>query len=213
MSVRATTWAWEQGREHDLNNGELLLLVRIGDHADNDGICWPGTRHLADYCCCDESTIRRNLARLEDKKLIVRERQQGEGRGRDFDRILMQIPAQEQAGKTNGRAATKRAKAPASTVHSTPDQPGNGARVYVENPQEPSRTAPQPPEGGRERDRASFVAERDAWAAEHFPAYHPGVVGLAINAATRRPGSAGATPEAVQAELDRLPTEPMEAAA
>ena len=110
MSVRATSWAWEKGRALKLSQGELLLLVRIADHADNDGICWPGSRHLAEYVCPgaqDDSTVRRNMKRLEGRDLMHRERQPAKsGRGRENDRIFLHLPpVKDQPGESPGRSA------------------------------------------------------------------------------------------------------------
>lgn len=66
MSVRATSWAWERGREGLVKGGELLTLLRIADHADNSGVCWPGEETVAEYTAQGDRTVRRHLAALSD---------------------------------------------------------------------------------------------------------------------------------------------------
>lgn len=130
MSVRATTWAWEQGRLGAVKGGELLTLLRVADHADNDGICWPGQRSLADYTAQGETTVRGHLRRLEERGLLRSEvRQAGNGRGRAADRILLAIdqPADPAAvTKTNNRQLTD--DQPAADV-------GGTNKGTVKNPQ------------------------------------------------------------------------------
>lgn len=171
MSVRATNWAWEKGRELRLPQGLRFLLVRVGDHADNDGVCWPGIDGLADYLGCDESTVRRNLQRLEELDLLHRERREAQqGRGRRTDAIHLHMVAQDQPGVLHGRSSTtNRAPVRGPTGHSTPDQPCTSARPYIEEPsgthREPS-TPPDPPDGGEaisiedRRDRVKVGSRR-----------------------------------------------------
>jgi hypothetical protein len=158
VSVRATNWAWDQGPRLGMNSGELLLLVRIADHADNDGVCWPGTKALAHYCVSDESTIRRRLKRLETYGLLHRERRIPEiGRGRLADSIHLHMPGIVQPGKTPAKSeTTNRAKSTRPTGHFTPDQPGISTRSYIEEPTEnPQRTVtpPTPRKRGERRKR------------------------------------------------------------
>lgn len=47
-----------------------------------------------------------------------------------------------------------------------------------------------------------------AWASEHFPAYEPRAVLTALEFAAKRPG-VGDTVDAVRAELERMPVEPI----
>lgn len=172
MSVRATTWAWEKGRELDLNQGQRLTLVRIGDHADHDGVCWPGEKGLAAYTGADESTIRRHLKRFEELGLLHRDPQvrgEGRGRGRAPDRIHLQIddqprtmPGRSEATNragTHGRSpedhpGEMRGKSARTNRASEGGLTGHSTRPYIEEPSvEPS--PPTPPRGisSRPKDR------------------------------------------------------------
>lgn len=196
MSVRATTWAWEKGRELELNPGQRLTLVRIGDHADNDGVCWPGTHYLAEYTGADESTIRRHLKSFEDLDLLHRDhrvRGEGSGRGRAPDAIHLHMAPDDlpgnapgssqpsnragtpsrsdtdQAGETPGKSeSTNRASDGGPTGQSTPDQPGIRGGPYVE---EPSGTVKEPrtppdPPKGGRQSRRSLGRGRRRQGAE-----------------------------------------------
>ncbi len=50
---------------------KALLLV-LADHANSEGICWPGIALLATTLECDEKTIRRNLNKLFKADLVFR---------------------------------------------------------------------------------------------------------------------------------------------
>lgn len=141
MSVRATGWAWELARSGDVGGGVLLTLLRVADHADNEGICWPGEQSLAEYTGHDQRTVRRHLARLESDGLLHRERQGSEkGRGRGKDRILLHL---DHADKLSGEASDDQPDiSDASTGHSEHLQPDiSDTALYREPSEEPSVTA------------------------------------------------------------------------
>jgi DNA-binding HxlR family transcriptional regulator len=45
---------------------DLLALLAIADHANDDGVAYPGIARLAEKCRVTERTLRRTLRRLED---------------------------------------------------------------------------------------------------------------------------------------------------
>lgn len=70
MSVRASLWAWQQT---GLSPNTRLVLLALADHADHDGVCWPGRKHLAERVQIEERSVTRHLNALEEAKLIKRE--------------------------------------------------------------------------------------------------------------------------------------------
>lgn len=63
MSIKAMNWAWEQ----TLPPGSKLILMSLADAADEDGLCWPRIRVIAQKCCMSERTVQRTLKDLEAK--------------------------------------------------------------------------------------------------------------------------------------------------
>jgi hypothetical protein len=138
VSVKATNWAWEKGRELQLNQGLRLTLVRIGDHADNDGVCWPGEEGIAEYTGAKPRTIREHLGQLEfELDLLHRERRSARdsGRGRATDRIVLhlsELPAKS-AGSSEGVlpagvAGRSGRNQPAKSAGSSDDLPAKSGR-------------------------------------------------------------------------------------
>lgn len=71
MSLRAMTWALEQAPVDDPT--EALLLVALADRAGDDGRgAWPSQQWLADRTRVTTRSVRRMLAGLEARGLIVR---------------------------------------------------------------------------------------------------------------------------------------------
>jgi hypothetical protein len=67
MSVKAINWAFEQ----QLTPTEKVLLLALADHANDDGVCFPGHKRLERKCSLSRSTIKRGIRSLKSKGLLV----------------------------------------------------------------------------------------------------------------------------------------------
>lgn len=81
MSVKAMSAAFDAGDDLNLPAIDRLLLLRLGDWADDYGYCFPGIADLVAKVGVDERTIRRHLSALEEVGLVDR-RIPGGGRTR-----------------------------------------------------------------------------------------------------------------------------------
>ena len=71
MSVQAMAWAW--GAE-GLTTTEKFVLVCLADHADHDGVCWPGQDRVAEKTGLGERTVRRAVQSLIEKEQLSGQR-------------------------------------------------------------------------------------------------------------------------------------------
>lgn len=160
MSVKATNWAWETGRDLDMGGGLLLTLLRIADHADNDGVCWPGEKQLAEYTVQGETTVRGHLKKLEGMGLLHRERrcaEKGRGRARDHIHLHLDQPADSAGEKPDDQPAGDSGL----TGRSEHDQPAGDDTAYIEEPsKEPSGTEKK---GAPDGDAALLQEVFDLW--------------------------------------------------
>lgn len=82
MSISVMTRVW---RESSRQGNELLLLLALADHADDDGVCWPGIALLARKSRNSERHVKRLLVKLEHAgELYVRDRRGGRGRSNRY---------------------------------------------------------------------------------------------------------------------------------
>lgn len=79
MSLRMMVWALHDAPVE--NPVELLVLVVLGDEADDDGWCWPSQRRIATKSRLSTSGARRPIERLEAAGLIDVYRPPATGRG------------------------------------------------------------------------------------------------------------------------------------
>jgi hypothetical protein len=76
MSIRYMTLAFHARVGNPLTK---LILVKLADHANDDGTCWPSIRRIAHDAECDERTVRRHIRNLEAAGLLVVERRTHDG--------------------------------------------------------------------------------------------------------------------------------------
>lgn len=87
MSLRAIIWAFDQiavGRSP--STSASLVLLKIADRANDDGVCWPGRRRLGRDIDLSDETVRQCVRKLEPVGLVVVERRQ-DAAGRDLSNI------------------------------------------------------------------------------------------------------------------------------
>lgn len=69
MSIKVMTWVWDHAQ---VKGGELLLLLAIADHADDEGRnAWPSLNRLVERTRVDRRTVQRLLRSLERNRLIM----------------------------------------------------------------------------------------------------------------------------------------------
>jgi hypothetical protein len=67
MSNRAVTWAFEQ----DCGSmAAKLVLVKLADNANDDGLCWPSMDYVARHCNCTRNTVFRIIKKLQHRQLL-----------------------------------------------------------------------------------------------------------------------------------------------
>lgn len=66
MSLHAMSWAREVMPEmpESIKAGPRLLLLLMADYANEQGVCWPSVRRLADEMACSRSTVQRSIEAL-----------------------------------------------------------------------------------------------------------------------------------------------------
>lgn len=60
------------------NHGRKLVLIKLADNANDDGICWPSYQHVADHCEMGRSTVKAHIKSLADAGFLkIYERNDG----------------------------------------------------------------------------------------------------------------------------------------
>ena len=62
------------------NSSRKLVLIKLADHANDKGICWPSHDHIAEQCEMSKRTVIRHIEELEKQGLIkvVQRKREGE---------------------------------------------------------------------------------------------------------------------------------------
>ena len=69
MSIKVMAWAWGQ----NIKPTTKIVLLALADHADDDGICWPGLKSIAAKCGLHRVSIQRHIAELVDSGMLKKE--------------------------------------------------------------------------------------------------------------------------------------------
>lgn len=69
MSIRLMARVWDDTR---FRGTELLVLLCLADHANDNGICWPSVATIARRARCSKRQAFRHLKALEDEGWIDR---------------------------------------------------------------------------------------------------------------------------------------------
>jgi hypothetical protein len=125
VSVKAMAWAWEQ----PVGGSEKLVLLRLADHANDDGLCWPSQDTMHVKCGVSERTVRESLGKLEGRGLISRTPRWREGR-RTTDLIRLLVAEESSGSQPEVPAGSQPAESAAGKpADSAPDNrqdlPGN----------------------------------------------------------------------------------------
>ena len=75
MSIRQMSLVWRLPAA--VTPTTRLVLLKLADHADSDGICWPGTKHIARDTGLSDRTVRRTMRTCERMGLVESEARPG----------------------------------------------------------------------------------------------------------------------------------------
>ena len=74
MSIKVATKIWTL---RGFNPAQRLVLVKLADIADDDGVCWPSVPRLAADCELSERTVQAALTWAEKRHLLTRSMREG----------------------------------------------------------------------------------------------------------------------------------------
>lgn len=116
--LRRLKWAWGL----ILPALEQVVLFRLIDYANADGICWPGVDTLARACQLSARTIRYALDDLAGKGVLRIESARGRG-----NRYMLQESCTVVAAPPGRRVRPVQGEAPRAGVHRVPHSKAPGA--------------------------------------------------------------------------------------
>ncbi|MEI7308736.1 helix-turn-helix domain-containing protein [Pectobacterium carotovorum] len=73
MSSKLTGHVWDACAANGIKNTKLLIMVRLADYSNDDGISYPSVETIARQLGAGESTIRGAMAELEEAGWLYRE--------------------------------------------------------------------------------------------------------------------------------------------
>jgi Helix-turn-helix domain len=99
VSVRVSTWAWQQSVRGAVRGNRLLVLLALADQADDTGSCFPGQKSLARKCGISERALQGHLSALEASGHVERQRRHRSNGTRSSDLYKLPLPADFAGGR------------------------------------------------------------------------------------------------------------------
>lgn len=119
--------------------GQKLVLLKLADNANDDGIAWPSKKRIAYETELSEASVKRYLAELAEKNIIVIHRRKKDG---------VNLPSQYEliglAEFANGWGHTEPRGVGSHRAHPGHTDPGGGVCVTPEPPISEPSTPPPP---------------------------------------------------------------------
>ncbi len=81
MSINVMTRVWNRSRS---TGAQLLLVLALADHCNDDGICWPGVNHLAQKTRMSERSVQRMIKKAENDGEVYVIRDNGRDRTNQY---------------------------------------------------------------------------------------------------------------------------------
>lgn len=160
MCIRAIVWAFDQKCP---SPSAKLVLIKLADHANDDGECWPSQGHIAEDCGIDRSTVCYHIKTLVRAGYITTEQRIKENGGQLSNRYFLRFKVKESPQKTLDPPVD-----PINTpllMEATPPVDGRGTPLLIQPTltfkEEPS-LEPKPPYTPRKRV-GSFGGQFETW--------------------------------------------------
>lgn len=98
------------------NPTRKLVLIKLADNANDEGICWPSYRHVADHCEVDRKTVIRHVQWLEENKFLTKQYRKDEERGNKSNVYRVDIAGGiAHLGSQSAHPSTTESPAPSTT--------------------------------------------------------------------------------------------------
>lgn len=140
MAIRLMTAVWDDG---SLPRGDVLLMLALADHANDDGLSFPSIARLARRTRSSPSTVRRHLRSLQAEGRVVVEAREGTS---NLYRIVLRGERWQYGHPSHSDTPTKLTPLPTGG-RGTPSTAAAGGAVAAMTP-EPSLSTKGPDRSG-----------------------------------------------------------------
>ena len=127
MSNIAQAWAWQTS----IRGVPKFVLVALADHADDEGICWPGIRGLARKCGVTDRTIQNSIKTFIAQGLVTVEKRERPDHSRTSNIYHLEMELGSPYGELHSPGGVA-VSPPPGELHSPPGETSGGTRTLIE---------------------------------------------------------------------------------
>ena len=151
------SWAWDMSEARELTIYQAMVLLRLADHANDQGSCWPGKDRLADKCRCSKRKVDEVILELVRLDLLSIEERSNGGRSLTHryqlnvgQQPLFRSEIDKNPAQCAGVHSVQGCTPEQETLHTTTENPAQRAP-------EPSYNHQETPNRARAREPAAAI--------------------------------------------------------
>ncbi|UAN49717.1 conserved phage C-terminal domain-containing protein [Serratia sp. JSRIV002] len=160
MSVKISSYVWDGCAAHGVKGTKLLVMLRLADFSNDEGVCYPGIAKIARQIAAGRSTVTGAIGELENDGWLTRkERRKGQRNDSNIYTLNVaklkaaalsadsQCPDTDTSESDHSKSDTSGSERSESGKNGTFDPPESGYDPSVNSKQDPSdkNTIGQPP--------------------------------------------------------------------
>ena len=144
MSVKVSSYVWDGCAAHGVKGTKLLVMLRLADFSNDEGICYPGIEKIAREIGAGRSTVTTAIGELESDGWLTR-KERRRGQRNDSNIYTLNVP------KLKAAALSVESHRPVSDTsesdHSKSDMSGS-ERSESDRSENMEKVSSHPPESG-----------------------------------------------------------------
>lgn len=144
MSVKVSSYVWDGCAAHGVKGTKLLVMLRLADFSNDEGICYPGIEKIAREIGAGRSTVTTAIGELESDGWLTR-KERRRGQRNDSNIYTLNVP------KLKAAALSVDSHRPVSDTsesdHSKSDMSGS-ERSESDRSENMKKVSSHPPESG-----------------------------------------------------------------
>jgi hypothetical protein len=133
MSLKHIVYAFETKLDNPIRK---LVLVKLADNANEDGVCWPSINTIAKHCECGRRTVIRHIQWLEENGFLSVKRKRSDKNKNEVN--VYELHEQTMRANTLQEQGSATVAPPSATVTPPPSATVAPKSTNIESPIEPS---------------------------------------------------------------------------
>lgn len=144
MSVKVSSYVWDGCAAHGVKGTKLLVMLRLADFSNDEGICYPGIEKIAREIGAGRSTVTTAIGELESDGWLTR-KERRRGQRNDSNIYTLNVPKLKAAALS---IESHRSKSDTSESDRSKSDMSESERSESDRSENTKKVSSHPPESG-----------------------------------------------------------------